>query len=442
MRWEILPALPGLGRRMGVLTLTLDAPDPGSIYDVHVPEADPIGPIDATALRLRSLPDSVDAGVTFFFASCFWQPNDKEGSYGAAVGALTKSLSPAFKLLIGDQVYQDYPVNWELPKSSFDLYVERYESYWGNDAYREVLTSCPTFFLCDDHEFWNDFPERQVHLPRTWTQDGRDDIAAAASNLYRQYQQASNPDQRVSYTFDIGPGFDPAQSPKVSFFVADSRSRRDPIADADPHFLDDEQWLALEAWAEGLEGPGILVIGQPLFQKDGDWKDHSLSNFRTDYGRLWSALEHALAGDAGTPPHDVLILTGDIHNGRYAVGKLRGPNDVEIRELVASPASRVGPYIHLSPPSPQEPPSRLTAEYQGRRSSWDVIVARSSDFPTIDNNLGVVRMTPGTNGRIRFELSLWRIRPYDSRPFWSRMLGKGQPRQPVAQIFRTEVELR
>lgn len=442
VRWNIPHALNGLGRRMGVLTLTLDSPAPGSIYDILIPEADPIGTHDATRLRWQSLPDSIDGGVTFFFASCYWQPNDKEGAYGAAVAELTKSRTPAFKLLIGDQVYQDYPVNWMSPKSSFDLYAERYESYWGNGAYRELLMSSPNFFLCDDHEFWNDFPEPQRHLPRTWRKADRDKITRAARDLYVGYQQSANLGGKAYYAFDIGPGPDRAESPKVSFFVADSRSERDRIDAPDPHFLKEEQWTALEAWGRSLDGPGVLVIGQPVFQKDGDWKDHSLSNFSNDYGRLWSLLERALSGRKGVVPHDVLILTGDIHSGRYAVGRLRGPTNIEIRELVASPASRVGPYLHLSPPSAQEPPARFTAEYQGRSSSWDVLVDRSGDLPTIDNNLGIVRMTPGTNGRVRFELSLSRIRPYDSRPFWSRMLGIGQPSRPVTQIFHTEVELR
>src|SRR5207237_8127405 len=102
---------------------------PGALDGLAVPAVEPPGP-----LMLRSLPASVADGVSFLFSSCYWLPNDREGAYAAGVADLSKLLQPAFKLLIGDQVYQDYPVNWELLKSSFALYAERYEQYWSDPA--------------------------------------------------------------------------------------------------------------------------------------------------------------------------------------------------------------------------------------------------------------------------------------------------------------------
>jgi hypothetical protein len=63
-------------------------------------------------------------------------------------------------------------------------------------------------------------------------------------------------------------------------------------------------------------------------------------------------------------------------------------------------------------------------------------------LPTLDNNLGSIRMSPGTNGRVRFELALWRIRPYDSRSFWQRIIGARQPGAPVTAMFQRELQLR
>src|SRR4029077_18702551 len=100
----------------------------------------------------------------------------------------------------------------------------------------------------------------------------------------------------------------------------------------------------LSHWQQNLKGPGILVIGQPFFQKDGDWKDHSLSNFPDDYGRLLNLVEQSVRGkNAEGRPHDILILTGDIHSGRHARAVLPGGRFVH--ELVASPASRIGPFL-------------------------------------------------------------------------------------------------
>jgi PhoD-like phosphatase len=435
--WELLPALDGVDRRMGILTLTLAATHPGSIYELSIPEADPLGVDDARTYRWRSAPDSVDGGVTFQFASCFWRPNDKEGSYRAAVAHLAKIDLPAFKILMGDQVYQDYPVNWILPKSSRDLYAERYESYWGDTAYRGVLTSSPNYFLCDDHEFWNDYPERQIHLPRTWPASGRQEIGGVANDLYHRYQRSANPEAAAYYAFSIGPG---AASPAVSFFVSDSRSARTNVSEDPHHFFGQDQWTAFQTWAEGLDGPGVLIIGQPIFQRDGDWKDHSLSNFGDDYGRLCQTLQRILTGGNGRAPHDVLVLTGDIHNGRFGVGTIRGPAPSQVYEFVASPASHIGPYLFA--PHVQQAPTRFPAEYQGRRDTWDVRLEAIDVLPTLDNNLGSIRMSPGTNGRVRFELALWRIRPYDSRSFWQRIVGTRQPNAPVTAIFRRELQLR
>ncbi len=443
--WELFdpPAGVDFDRRMGLLTVTLDNPLPGAFYELAVPDVDPPGP-----LALRSLPAGVGDGVSFLFTSCFWMPNDKEGAYAAGVRDLGRLYQPAFKLLIGDQVYQDYPVNWELPKSSFSLYAERYEQYWRDPAYQEVLRATPNFFIADDHEFWNDFPERQVHLPRTYTREGREGLREAATALYERYQQWANPGRAAHYSFGIGsPG---GAVPPVSFFLADARSQRSDFASPHPHFFVDEQWKALEAWAAGLQGPGVLVLGQPLYQRDGDWKDHSLSNFAEDYGRLCAVFERALLGKAGEQtgssvggqPHDILILTGDIHSCRYCVGTIAGlPGTADVHELVASPASRVGPYVRDA--VPQQPPTKFTARYGDNPPlTWNVVMPPVEGIPSVDNNVGSVRMSPGTNGRVRFEMTLWRIRPYDARSVASRMLRRGQPQGRLAPLLQREIELR
>jgi PhoD-like phosphatase len=425
--WTLLDAVESVDRRMGVLTVTLDVPSPGATYDVVVPELDGSGPV-----RWRTLPARLDEGVSFLLASCFWLPNDKEGAYGAAVRELTRLTNPAFKLLIGDQLYQDYPQNWLAPKSSFSLFADRYEEYWGNGAYQEVLQATPNFFLCDDHEFWNDFPERQIQLGRTWTDGARAECERAAQSLYGLYQRAANPDGASWYRFSID---------RISFFVADSRSERTLFDVESPHFFGDEQWEALEAWAEELKGPGVLVLGQPLFHHDGDWKDHSLSNFRDDFGRLCALLAGVLARADSGARHDVLILTGDIHNARYTVATVAGvaapPN---VHEFVASPTSRVGPYLTEAVAKP--PPTKINARHEGRPITWTVVLPESDVVPTVDNNIGSVTASLGNGDSVRFELTIWRIRPYDSRSIWGRARRARQPQGPLIPLYRKEIELR
>jgi hypothetical protein len=71
---------------------------------------------------------------------------------------------------------------------------------------------------------------------------------------------------------------------------------------------------------------------------------------------------------------------------------------------------------------------------------WEVVPTESDLIPTIDNNVGAVRMSPGTNGRVRFELEIWRIRPY-AGTYLQRLLG-GQPAPALRRLYTRELELR
>jgi hypothetical protein len=434
--WEPLPDLQGLARRMGVLTVTLKTPAPGEIYQVEVTEAELAEPF-----RWRSLPAAIsDEGVSFMLASCFWHDSDREGTYAAAARFLTKQLGrewlPAFKLLVGDQVYGDWPAEYLSGAGAVEYYAARYEDYWGDALYRDALQSTPNFLLCDDHEFWNDYPERQRHLLRTWRQADRAAHGQAALECYRRFQQCLNPGPDPWFRFAIG---------DVSFFVADSRSQRDSFQGLvqPPHFIQEPQWRALETWVDGLRGPGVLVLGQPVYQKDGDWKDHSLSNFAEDYGRLWWLIERSLRGNnAQRAPHDILVLSGDIHTGRFAIGR----SDVAdgrygVPELIASATSMIRPGSK----EVEEPNPKFTVRYpagvEPRTRDVQVDLRRDVRLTTLANNLGLVRMAPGTNGRVRFDVSIWQVRPYDARSWWDRLLGEQPQGGAVVPLIDPPIEL-
>ncbi|RMH36864.1 MAG: hypothetical protein D6690_04220, partial [Nitrospirae bacterium] len=409
--WSLLPRVSGLGRRMGVLTLRLRPTEvePGAMYEFRIAEDAMPKPV-----RWRSLPRGIGPdGVTFLTASCFWHDSDREGTYAAGLKEIGKLHQPAFKFLLGDQVYADWPSEWGIGGSAARLYAGRYAQYWSDEAYREALRTCPNFFTCDDHEFWNDYPERQIHLYRTWTQARRDRYGEAADQLYYAYQRCLNPHEGRWYQFTIDP---------VSFFVTDTRSQREVYRkDGNAQFIPDAQWQALEQWQQSLRGPGVLVLGQPLFQKDGDWKDHSLSNFSRDYARLWALIERSLKGDNDhRQPHDILVLSGDIHTGRYA--EAHGPiSDAKhgVPEFIASPASMIVP----GSTDVEAPPDRITVSVDGKRRYW-VVDRAHVPIMTLDHNVGVVRMIPGTRERgqprVRFECLLYRIRPYDGRSWWEK----------------------
>ena len=416
--WKLFPPYEGLSRRMGVLTVKLDDPKPGARYEITIP--------GAGTYRWRSLPTSLDPkGMTFLVSSCFWLPGDKEGAYRRGVLEVSRIVDPTFKLLIGDQIYHDYPLH-PLPRNIPKLFGDRYESYWGDTYYRDVLTSAPNYFTCDDHEFWNNYPEKQIWLPQTYDKF-REKSSEAAQETYLRFQRGLNPEEGRFYQFDIDP---------VSFFVTDSRSERGDINhDKKAAAFSEDQRKKLADWANGLKGPGVIVLGQPLFDHEGGKTDRSLASFTEDFARLCGVFETSLTK---SEPHDILILTGDIHTGRYAAATLVGRQPAAyVHEFVTSPASRVGPFI--AEVKAKEAPLSVKFAQEAVEHKWDVAEVELSR--TIDDNIAAVRMRPWGN-QVLFELELWRLRTRDPRPYWKRVLRGRQQDGPVVQIYRKELVLR
>jgi hypothetical protein len=374
---------PGSKRLMGVSELRIADAVPGALYEVTIPEA-------GRPLLWRTLPQALpDGGISLLIGSCFWINDDRDGFYSAAVKELVQRERPVFKVLMGDQLYADV---WApLPHTLPEGLAQKYERYWGDDAYRELLAACPTLVSCDDHEFWNDFPQKQVQVPLSWDRY-QPDAGDALAALYDAYQSSLNPDAKRWTTLTVGP---------VSFFVADTRSYR--TRDDDPHarLMLPEQWEALEDWARNLKGPGVLVLPQPLLKAGGSKTDRTLVDFK-ESDRFGAIFERALGGD---DPHDILILTGDIHTGRLSSAEIVGLNG-QIYELVASPASLVTPYLPPWGHKPSELPDKLIIN----RRTWQMTASRRLTA-TVDNNIGLIRIAPGRNGRYRFTLQLWRVRP-------------------------------
>ena len=94
-------------------------------------------------------------------------------------------------------------------------------------------------------------------------------------------------------------------------------------------------------WTRGLNGPGILVLGQPLLAETGNIKDYGLPDFTRQYEELKTCLRDS--------QHSIVILTGDVHFGRIAVTPLRRELDTKLYEVISSPMQLVpgakGKYV-------------------------------------------------------------------------------------------------
>lgn len=312
-----------------------------------------IGPVSrAVDIRMRALPDELpgrDAQpLRVLLSSCFYRKNDN-GELGKAVGWLRDKYPPHLKILCGDQVYLDMPVSENLPRDKGPLgrrLLAKYLENWNDGVadspggYGNFLGWGANLFVSDDHEFWNNYPYRTAIASNTWTKAGRALWGKLAKELFLALQTCR--------ALDAGPPpalcFTVGQRRRVSFFALDGRFSRTRELAYSPH----DKARVLQ-WIAGLDCPGLLVLSQPLFEDSHGlfgrrFVDASLQDF-DDHNEIERALLSA--------PHDIVVLSGDIHGGRVA--QTNGAR-ARIFEVVASPAALVdGNHYHRDPANERFP---------------------------------------------------------------------------------------
>ncbi len=293
-----------------------------------------VGGISAERASVKTHPQSLprfgDPPFRVLFGSCFCLEKDEEGTAGRRVVQLKPAAKPDMNILCGDQVYLDAPwydftLNLFKKAEIERRTAEKYARAWSPDAngwgFAGILERGPNYFLADDHELWNNAPFKSFAL-NTFSAGGRRDWQRVASELYGLFQSASS-----TREFSVG---------QLSFYLADTRiNRGDDLAGAfmAPHDLAD-----LRRWVQHLAGPGVLVIGQPLFTKPAKsfWKPEILTDYGLpDYEAQYQELVQALVATS----HSIIVLTGDVHFGRVSWCPL--PNGAEIIEIISSPLSLV-----------------------------------------------------------------------------------------------------
>ncbi len=294
-----------------------------------------------TAVTLPDeLPSQAETPFVCLLGSCFAHFSDQAGAAGAAFAALPHGARPHVKFLSGDQVYLDAP----FPRFLYNVYDEEqlrsellvnYLDAWMQGAdgwgFSEVLRSGATYFSSDDHEIWNNAPSATPVVRATWWPFG--DRGAGwlqlAQILYDTFQTPRRRD-----CFKIG---------RLSFMVLDTRLERTTDR---RQFSSPASLAALDRWVQALEGPGVLVVGQPILIEPtgvrGHFTDWGLADF-AQYGELVRSLSRSA--------HDLLVLTGDVHYGRVAGCQL--PSGASLIEIIASPFAlvdrRVGGKWHPPP---------------------------------------------------------------------------------------------
>lgn len=290
------------------------------------------------------LPAKAADSFNLLLSSCYYQPNDKS----RALADFTRAIKPPpdFTLLAGDQVYLDLPSLQDLPDNRKHLAQtlgKKYYRNWfstplGQPGLAQVLSHGPVLCVPDDHEFWNNFPVRQVQLGNTHTEQGRADWQELALRLYERYQMS--PQQAAGFfRQDIEP---------LSMLFLDGRTRRD--ADGDQMFSDATH-VAIDQWTQDLiarkknnqPAVGLLSSGQALLiEKPDPWArrvaDMEMPNYR-DFPMLTGALARLFAFEI-----PVLYITGDVHWGRIVEGVNQKGKKL-FYEVIASPSRLIDTLI-------------------------------------------------------------------------------------------------
>lgn len=300
----------------------------------------------------EALPHKPDPPYVILLASCFASFQDKLGAAGANVAGLADECRPHLKLLCGDQVYLDNPWYEVLPRTRAGLaqrFLDKYLATWipsgGHTGLSQLLAEGSTYFLADDHEFWNNHPNWGP-LVASRSEGARQDWHDVAAALYQSFQAMPGQDVKKAQRFWVGP---------LEFYMFDTRFAR---KEGNAEFMDPTEHAQLVAWLRDGTAPGVLVLGAPLFTKPAAWfssrfADRSLANYK-QYAELADALL--------VSRRPILALTGDVHFGRYATAKDDFANRAKLIEIAASPLALVDAAVGGKF---QEAPERFPVESKG-----------------------------------------------------------------------------
>ncbi len=281
------------------------------------------------------LPAKPERAFTVLLGSCFYAREDAVGAVGQTFNQLPHDARPDIKILCGDQVYLDNPFqdflnplrgeSW-LKARSFKTYADTWSQMTSAGGFHRLLKNNANYFSSDDHEFWNNAPDRGFNVPLLAVSDSqRKRWFKIARELYQIFQTDPPTHPRPPLTFDVAP---------LSFCIAETRFFRER---ARGNLMPPADLQAIGTWLRNLNGPGCLVLGQPLFSKQaglmGNFKDWGLPDFTEQYTQL---IQHLRAAK-----HSVVILTGDVHFGRISIATLRPELGTKLIEVISSPMQLV-----------------------------------------------------------------------------------------------------
>lgn len=293
---------------------------------------------EIATLRTRTLPRELEEGQTFrvLLSSCFHNHEATRGALNRLVGEIPWDHRPHLVMLMGDQVYLDLPTEKDFKDDERwleETFEQNYVTNWFASELTNLLAMAPIVCAPDDHEYWNNFPDRAIvveNTHHTHGAEGKRRWERAAKRMFEAFQLAPT-------SARAGDGVRVDVSP-LSFYVLDTRSTR---TEGGKKMLSDDARDAFVSWAERLapEATGVVVTGQslleaPVSEFSGRAFDWELANYTEDFRVLLTSIYSAARKTRG-----FLLLTGDVHWGR--VSTVHDGQDTLLHEIISSPSALV-----------------------------------------------------------------------------------------------------
>lgn len=299
------------------------------------------------------------------------QPFTAEGTTSASATRLLDRLEEVFAresvkrvLMIGDQMYTDYPPELSLfnerfmqkrmgvgsileldPHTTRRILDARFRSFWSHPAFARAQADRPFYMVPDDHEWIDNWRSTPEHDEPRWRVYGG--AARGACHAYEMSRMGLAPTEPFYFSFEYGP---------VAAFVMDLRTEKHTTADATQMF-GDEQYEALRGYLVSHAHYPImlLALSVPLFHVP-DWLGTALSRLLPEGNDLADRWAHPrvracrerlvglLAAHHRRVPDQLLLLPGgDVHVGMVARIHWRGGGAAY--QLVSSALSNEAPAV-------------------------------------------------------------------------------------------------
>ncbi|GFE78300.1 hypothetical protein GCM10011487_03000 [Steroidobacter agaridevorans] len=328
------PARSSAWQPTGAMPLLYQFLDAGPLQPDRVYEASAsLGDSQPARARFNTLPGQLGdetKPLRVLLSSCYFTGNRRSRLASSLFGQLDRNgLRPHLRIWAGDQVYLDAPWYEFAIKSHSVAELERLHSatyartWFADQGLNAVLPQGANVFCTDDHDLWNNAPHPSVVARDTSDPTKREAWRAIARALGQTFQGDTANGQRF-------------QVPPLDFFVLDARVNR-----TDERLFSNAQWQQLRAWAAEPQGLGVLVLGQPLFERAskrrGDLGDYRLADYEREYSELMELL--------GRATRSTTVLTGDVHFSRVTWSSFPASatarNERRVTELISSPLALV-----------------------------------------------------------------------------------------------------